>query len=164
MNHTLDIFKKNSNSIFLSLIKREADKLPLIPFKTLLMIQEANGEQLILFELFNYLKSIEQVCYNFETFNLRLIVVVGQFAYIKKIDAEQLYIVKLPINNEKHYILLLKNDSIPKKDNVSEKVIELLDKQQMIYEEQVISTDLAIENTYWFVEKMLEVNLTIDEK
>lgn len=66
--------------------------------------------------------------------------------------------------NKKHYILFLTNDSISKKDNASEKVIGLLVNNQVLYEEQVISNDLVIEDVSWFIEKMLTVHLTVDEK
>lgn len=68
-----------------NLLKAPYKQLPMVPFKTLNMIQEANGDKLIFLELFKFLRNNETFQRaNEDQVDLRLIVIIEGRAYIKK--------------------------------------------------------------------------------
>lgn len=164
-----EVFKEvieNGNNL-LTLIKKEQNKLPIIPYETLKMIQEANGKTLPLLRLFNCLEeqqSIEEIS---EELDFRLIIIFEDVSYVKQASEKKIFLGNIVCGNQfdrnAHYIILLKNASMQKIDFLA-KILSILDEERIEYKKETINIPLLDVPPPWEVEQVIKTNLTITEK
>lgn len=152
----------NDNDFF-GLLNDSTNPLSEVPFKTLHWIQEANGTKLVFLELFNCLKKIETRDCCIKDINLRLVVIIEEIAYVKKVAEDILYIVNiksLELEHKKHhYIALIKNKNVQLEDHFLEAILSLLNEEKKVAKIQTEEYPAFLRGTPWQLEKVLIVNL-----
>ncbi|WP_086348570.1 hypothetical protein [Candidatus Enterococcus clewellii] len=169
MNMEKEVFKEviENREDLLTLIKKEQTKLPMIPYETLEMIQEANGEKLPLLRLFNCLEEQPSMAETSEKLDFRLIIIFEEVSYVKQASEKKIFLGNIACGNQlarnAHYIILLKNSPI-QKDNFLAKISSILDEEMIEYKKETIDIPLLAVPPPWEVEQVIKTNLTITEK
>ncbi|MCB5954881.1 hypothetical protein [Enterococcus sp. CWB-B31] len=151
----------------LTLIKKGQHRLPMIPYETLEMIQEANGKKLPLLRLFNCLEEQESMMHPSEELDFRLIIIFEEVSYVKRASGRELFLGNLAygdqLDRNYHYIILLKNSRLQKVDFLA-KITSVLDEEMIDYKKETIDACLFNVSPPWEVEHIIKTKLTITEK
>lgn len=155
------------NDNVLTFLTEEQNKLSMIPYETLEMIQAANGGSVPLLQLFHCLETQDSLTSTYEMLDVRLIIIFEGVAYLKKASGRDLFLARLPHDNQlarnAHYLILLGHADSPKAD-LLEKVQTILREEAIAYQEEAIDSPLFNVPFPWKVEHILKTNLTITEK
>lgn len=156
------------NDNVLTFLIEEQNKLPMIPYETLEMIQDANGGSVPLLRLFRCLETEKaNLASPIEALDVRLIIIFEGVAYLKHASGKGLFLARLPHNDQlernAHYLILLEHADLPKAD-LLEKVQTILREEAITYQEEAIDDPLFNIPFPWKVEHIFKTNLTITEK
>lgn len=169
MNTEKEVLKERTESCddLVTLIKRDWNKLPMIPYETLEMIQEADGQRMPLLRLFNCLDELPSIRDLSEELDFRLIIIFEGISYVKEAFGKNLFLVNIVYDNQlkrnAHYIVLLKSRYIEQTDFFA-KVASVLDEERIEYEKEIIKTPLFNVPPPWKVENIIKTNLIVKEK
>ncbi|MBO0473851.1 hypothetical protein IGL98_000191 [Enterococcus sp. DIV0840] len=132
-----------------------------IPYKTLEMIQQANGEEIIFFAIFKLLDKIKS---ELKKNNYRVVFLIKGEAYYKDIAEGNVFVYKNEqdedLDASKHYILVLKKDNENRNSKILARIKRKLKQYNCEFDEIVVSnSQIDFFGEPFTVEGVLATNL-----